>query len=169
MKAVIIRADDSRELVEFTRETEYETISGAVDGYIERIPLPSRGADMWVNEEGKLKHLPLNHGATRLWEENYGCTDYTAGDAIVTGAADGEGYMTGLSDTQIEQLMPAAPAVELPEDEYIHPDLEPLWNDVLQAVQRVLQESAKLEPEEFIVPEWFASMCEVILSKKEEG
>lgn len=106
MKAVIIRTDDSRELVEFTRETEHATVSGAVGGYIERIPLRTRGADMWVNEEGKLLDLPLNHGATRLWEENYGCTDYTAGDAIITGAADFEGYITGLSDEQIDQLMP---------------------------------------------------------------
>ena len=119
MKAVIIRADNSRELVEFTRETEHVTVSGAVGGYIERIPLPTRSADMWVNEEGKLFNLPLNHGATRLWEENYGCTDYTAGDAIITGAADVEGYITGLSDTQIDLLMPKETQDEAEVDLYL--------------------------------------------------
>lgn len=106
MKAVIIRTDDSRELVEFTRETEYQMLSDAVGGYIERVPLPNLGVDMWVNEEGKINCLEYNLNATLLWIDSWGDTDWTAGDAVLTGGADEEGYVMGLPDELVDALFP---------------------------------------------------------------
>ena len=60
-----------------------------VGGYVEGIPFPN-GDYLIVNEEGKLKNLPLNEEATKLWKatfdnDNYitGRNDFVVGPAIL--------------------------------------------------------------------------------------
>ena len=46
-----------------------------VDGYIEVVPLYGINADyvLIINEEGKLKHLPLNRTATAMYDNAVDC------------------------------------------------------------------------------------------------
>lgn len=104
-KALIVRTDGSREIVEFEVGNSYETLKTAVNGWIECVHLPSFGVDMWVNEEGKLIRLPLNYHGSALWAKEYGATDLMVGDIILTGGADDEGETLGLTDTQLNNLM----------------------------------------------------------------
>lgn len=105
-KAVIINTDGVKELVEFDNDTSYKTISTAVGGLIECINLPrSHAIEMWVNEEGKLNGLEQNPIATALWIDNYGETDVTVGNVIITGGTDGAGYTLGLNDDQLAFVM----------------------------------------------------------------
>ena len=60
-----------------------------VGGYVEGITFPN-GDYLIINEEGKLKNLPLNHEATVLWRatfdnDNYitGRNDFVVGPAIL--------------------------------------------------------------------------------------
>ena len=60
-----------------------------VGGYVEGISMPN-GDYLIVNEEGKLKNLPLNEEATKLWKatfdnDNYitGRNDFVVGPAIL--------------------------------------------------------------------------------------
>ena len=60
-----------------------------VGGYVEGITFPN-GDYLIINEEGKLKNLPLNPEATALWRatfdnDNYitGRNDYVVGPAIL--------------------------------------------------------------------------------------
>lgn len=117
MKAVIITTDGEKSVVEFTNETSYATLKGAVDGYIEVVHLPNIKADMWVNEEGKLLALPQNPTGTALWVDNYGPSDYTAGNIIITGLVDNEGETLGLSDEQVEYFLNYTKQVVVPEED----------------------------------------------------
>jgi hypothetical protein len=104
-KAVKIDILGTKEVVEFTTENSYETIKEAVDGWIERIWLDGQQITMWVNEEGKLNGLIQNPIATALWVDEYGYTDITVGNVIITGGADEEGNDIGLTDEQVEYLL----------------------------------------------------------------
>lgn len=106
MKALKLSTGDTREVVEFDTKTSYTVIKTAVDGWIECIPLPSLGVEMWINEEGKLANdAILNPVATAMWVDNYGKTDVIVGDVIFTGSSDANGNTTGLTDEQIEELL----------------------------------------------------------------
>lgn len=61
-----------------------EELSGFVGGYIECVYIPG-GFTLVVNEEGKLKGLPYNEVATRLYDNPH---DEIVGDAVL--CADGE-------------------------------------------------------------------------------
>jgi hypothetical protein len=104
-KAVIIKTDGTKEVVEFEIGKSYDLLSKSVEGWIECVSLVSRNADMWVNEEGKLNGLPENHQATALWVEEFGMTDIIVGNIIITGGADNEGETLGLSDEQVSEFM----------------------------------------------------------------
>ena len=75
--------DDSKD------EPSLEQAQEFVGGYVEGIPFPN-GDYLIVNEEGKLKNLPLNEEATKLWKatfdnDNYitGRNDFVVGPAIL--------------------------------------------------------------------------------------
>ena len=60
-----------------------------VGGYVEGIPFPN-GDYLIVNEEGKLRNLPLNPEATALWKATFdndnfitGRNDFVVGPAIL--------------------------------------------------------------------------------------
>lgn len=57
-------------------------LQGFVDGYIEIVELKD-GKIMVVNEEGKLKDLPFNHTATKIYAETYSNMDVIVGNALV--------------------------------------------------------------------------------------
>ena len=106
-KAVIIRTDGKKEVVEFEIGKSYELISTAVGGMIECITLHDKEGqpDMWINENGKFSGLDQNPYATALWVDMYSTTDVIMGDVIITGGADDEGETLGLSDEQVDYFM----------------------------------------------------------------
>jgi hypothetical protein len=54
----------------------------AVAGFVERVTTTD-GREMWINEDGKLRGLPLNHKASMLWEgSDFG--DPICGDVVIT-------------------------------------------------------------------------------------
>lgn len=65
----------------------YDELSSIVGGFIERVDLPN-GKELWVNEEGKLKGLPLNVMASAIWKNLFagyaiGADDYVVGDVLI--------------------------------------------------------------------------------------
>ena len=70
-------------------EPTLESAQEFVGGYVEGITFPN-GDYLIINEEGKLKSLPVNEEATKLWrstftEDKYafGFDDYVVGPAIL--------------------------------------------------------------------------------------
>lgn len=57
-------------------------LQGFVEGYIEIVELKD-GKIMIVNEEGKLKDLPFNHAATKIYAETYSNRNIIVGNALV--------------------------------------------------------------------------------------
>ena len=60
-----------------------------VGGYVEGITFPN-GDYLIINEEGKLRNLPLNEEATKLWRDTFdndnyitGRNDFVVGNAIL--------------------------------------------------------------------------------------
>ena len=99
--AVIVTTSGDRSVVEFDDSTAYKTISGAVQGYVERVHF--NDYVMWVNEEGKLKGLDFNVFADDLFSQQYVSTgDWIVGDVVFTGLDDEEGNTIGLTDEQVE-------------------------------------------------------------------
>jgi hypothetical protein len=89
VSAFVELADDSDRL---------RQLQGMVGGLIEAIP-SSDDVTIWVNEEGKLLRLPRNQLAELVWHfcDPWGCLaagDWIAGNAIVLGGSDDEGYST---------------------------------------------------------------------------
>lgn len=95
LKALIIKADGKIDWVEYTRDTEYETLKTAINGYIESVRIDDE-ITMWLNEEGKLHGLPFNKLATLLFQANVGMSDFIVGDVVLTGGIDAEGYTKSL-------------------------------------------------------------------------
>jgi hypothetical protein len=125
-QALVIKATNEIEIINFTNETSYEVISGAVGGYIEAITFEPT-ITMWGNEEAKLNKLPYNHKATSLWRFYFGNTDLIAGDVVITGGADSEGDSNGLSMADTNKLQVLVGSVGEPSQE----DLE-LYDRVIK-------------------------------------
>jgi hypothetical protein len=102
VKALVIKTTGEREVREFSNETSYTVLSGAVGGLIECVNLPALDVEMWVNEEGKLTGLDFNPYGTALWAICYGETDIIVGDIVLTGGTDEEGYTLGLPEHALE-------------------------------------------------------------------
>lgn len=105
MKALVIEAESQDTyIVEIERDNALKPLQEAVGGWVECVSLPKNGFEMWLNEEGKLTGLLTNHAATRLWESEYGPTDVMAGNAVITGPADDEGYITDLDPETLDSI-----------------------------------------------------------------
>jgi hypothetical protein len=78
--AKIIRVDGSEEIIDKEKLT-LEFMQEIVEGYIQIVPM-GFDAYMVCNEEGKLKHLPVNITATKIWAVFYGNTDIITGNVI---------------------------------------------------------------------------------------
>lgn len=77
--------------------SQLDILQTAVGGLIEAVDLSNK-LTMWLNEEGKLNHLPLNRIGTKMWEGVYGQTDVILGDVIFTGGTGSEGETLGLDE-----------------------------------------------------------------------
>jgi hypothetical protein len=110
-KALVITPEgDVQKITLDDYETDYFIISGAVGGYVERVPLGNHTMLMWLNEEGKIHSLPYNPTAQTLWDREYGeGTDYIVGTVVITGEDDDDGNTVGLTDSQIADLAQAIP------------------------------------------------------------
>jgi hypothetical protein len=102
--ALVIKADGKIhgiDLGENSRD-EYETLSGAVGGMIQAVPLSDSGMVLWCHEEGKLIGLPYNEKATKIWVKYWGQTDVIVGDCVISGDFDEDSELTpGLTPAQI--------------------------------------------------------------------
>lgn len=96
-KGILIPADPgvSPGLRHFGRVEDYQD---AVDGAIEVVALPRPlGLTILANEEGRLRQLPINQRATRLWwfwVPSLWQKTILVGDVIVVGAPDEGGNLT---------------------------------------------------------------------------
>lgn len=84
---LLIPADIDRpiEIADMASLADYQK---AVGGYIEAIGARPPAVTFIVNEEGKLRELPLNTRATVLWwyiEERFVNTDSLRGDVVLAG------------------------------------------------------------------------------------
>ncbi|MEH0110735.1 DUF3846 domain-containing protein [Tersicoccus sp. MR15.9] len=101
MRALIIPADGSARFEDI--DAELETLQRLVDGHIEAVPARF-GANMYLNEEGKLAGLPLNLAATSAVDERVSASDVIVGPAVILGGVDEMGGDTGLDDEQAAQF-----------------------------------------------------------------
>lgn len=92
----------------FNQENSYKQISEAVGGMIECAIIPRikhsgrYGIDCFVDEEGLLKHLPLNRRLTAFCSDSYGGP--LVGDAIFV-AHDDEGETVGLTEADAKAIL----------------------------------------------------------------
>lgn len=92
-KAIVLRHNGTAEQIVLDKD-------GAVGGWIEAVS-PDTITTLWFNEEGKLKGLPRNNIATRLWwllNPEAAGVDVLCGDVVVTGGVDDEGDTNGIAD-----------------------------------------------------------------------
>lgn len=93
--AVIVRANNTTEVVELLEDTELKQLQSAVDGLVQPIEL-QENITMWVNEEGVLRDLPVSLMPTWLMTEFVGTRTPILGDVIFTGGSDEDGNITDL-------------------------------------------------------------------------
>ena len=87
----------------------YPFLSQTVGGYIEAVPLENN-CTMYINEEGKLRGLPINYVANLLAHKlNSGLReyDYIVGTAVVCGPLDGAGYDTSMTEQEYATIVAA--------------------------------------------------------------
>lgn len=88
--AVLIPTDGPARTVTIDPDNSTETFQSLVGGYIEAIDLPD-GNSAFLNEEGKLQGLPVNHAATTALRGHLMPGDVIAGPLVVIGPADSAG------------------------------------------------------------------------------
>ena len=87
----------------------YPFLSQTVGGYIEAVPLETN-CTMYINEEGKLRGLPINYVANLLAHKlNSGLReyDYIVGNAVICGPLDGAGYDTSMTEQEYATIVAA--------------------------------------------------------------
>lgn len=102
-KAVVLYADGIKEVIDIEEWTDVvQLIQSIVDGYFTYVST-TIGADMWVNEDGWYRGLPINDNATELYDP-WLDKEPIVGNALLTNVND-SGEVTGLTDAQIAHLM----------------------------------------------------------------
>lgn len=110
VQGIVIPADAESPLWrrDFARLEDYQA---AVGGWIEAVDLLDFGVTIYVNEEGRLRHLPFNSRASFLWWYHVPETRQKAmlvGDAVLIGLPDRNGNSTDLPDAVSEILLSSA-------------------------------------------------------------
>lgn len=85
-RLVVIKTDGTVEELDQKKAPDLKQLQSIVGGYIELVPgLKYEGdeAYMYVNEEGKLKGLPINYKATELFQKIFGPFDVVCGNVAV--------------------------------------------------------------------------------------
>ena len=104
VKAITITTDNTVTCFDMDKNS-LELLQKAVGGYVQAINLDDT-LTLWCNEEGKMMNLPHNEKAQILWDNVFGSgTDYIVGNIVLTGGADDEGEIIGLTDEQINNLV----------------------------------------------------------------
>lgn len=99
--------DTAHEVRELDASRLLNALQTTVGGYVEVVTLTRLGADMYLNEEGKLSGQPFNKRATVVafnlhWRHAQG--DYIAGDVMVLGGPDDAGDNQGLTPGQVKLM-----------------------------------------------------------------
>ena len=103
IKAIRINTDGSFTHVEVDDNISYH-VGG---GYFQAITSATGETTFWMDEEGKLKGLPVNQTATLLLyrlNPAFRQRDVLVGPVLVTGGADDEGETLPVSSEAIEAL-----------------------------------------------------------------
>jgi hypothetical protein len=102
VRGVVIRPDCTYEEVVFKQLTDYQK---AIDGFITAVRFYSYdGVEVacgYVDDEGLLKKLPLNPLGSAI-SFLFGNSPYLAGNLIIVGKADAEGYDTDAPEYLLE-------------------------------------------------------------------
>ena len=100
-----VTTDGQCERIEFDKEHDYEQLQDAVDGWIERVPQSFNGADLFINELGKLKRLPFNEVLTKMWadRERVVLDDTIVGNGVFAKTGP-DGETLGLTEDECEVL-----------------------------------------------------------------
>lgn len=111
INGIVVPADENLSLgqqeIRAARLPDYQRVVG---GLIERVGFAQPPGSMYVNEEGKMNGLPQNRRATLLlWMHNPGFRygDVIAGDALIVGSADADGYDMDAPEELLQMLFEA--------------------------------------------------------------
>lgn len=94
--------------------TGYESIREAIGGgYLEIVPMgAAHGA--YIDEEGKLKSLPVNRIATLLWYKRFGYRDdMLCGDCVIVRTVNENGEHDGEDHSPIPEILAQAQDLNL--------------------------------------------------------
>lgn len=95
---IVIPVDEEAPI--FRKElNDFTDYQAAIGGYFQVIDLSNPEASLYVDEEGKVKHLEMNRRATLLmWLHNpaFRGRDVVCGQALLIGPADDEGETQGV-------------------------------------------------------------------------
>lgn len=108
VKGVYVPTDESEppEQREFASLEDYQQ---GVGGWIEAVDVHDLGITVYVNEEGLLRHLPFNPGASFLWWYHVPGSHRAmlVGNAIIVGVPDENGDSTDVPEEVVDLLMVA--------------------------------------------------------------
>lgn len=109
--AIVVPADGEPYALELPDDgnSSLAVYQRVVGGWIELVPNP-HGVTVYCNEEGKIQGLPPNFRATALFGEWLHDWDIIAGNVIVVGPPDDEGYDT---DLDVDEWLPKVKGVHL--------------------------------------------------------
>lgn len=105
VKGIHVPVDPSEplEVCDFANLAAYQA---AVEGWIEPVDIPDLGITIYVNEEGRLRHLPFNSRASFLWWYNVPQARQAmlVGNAVIVGMPDKNGDNTDVPDELVALL-----------------------------------------------------------------
>jgi hypothetical protein len=91
MKAVLVKTSGEVTAIELPREGAHTTINELVGGWFDCVNDYEMGVTAYVHDEGLLIDLPTNNIMSLLFRR------VLAGDAVLVGVADDEGYDTDVA------------------------------------------------------------------------
>jgi hypothetical protein len=99
MKAVLVKTSGEVTAIDLPREGAHTVIHELVGGWFDCVNDYEMGVTAYVHDEGLLIDLPTNNMVSLLFRR------ILAGDAVLVGVADGEGYDTNVpSDFMTEHF-----------------------------------------------------------------
>lgn len=102
MRALLVPADETKPAEIIDLDTALRSVQDHVGGYIQILPI-GEDAVLICNEDGKVIGLPMNRRASIRYGFRIG--DLLVGDVLITGAADADGDLTDISDTELQGVL----------------------------------------------------------------
>lgn len=91
-KTTIIKTNGDIVVTQHDKPIPLDFLTNAVGGYIETVPYfnqyEGEACVVFCNEEGKLKGLPINVEANKLWHAQVKISDVLVGDIIIISGDD---------------------------------------------------------------------------------